>query len=242
MRSLVAFSVLVIVGCSAAPQDAHEDAGLSIVPAEHDAGGADAMADAKADAHVEAAAPKPAPSCPNVPEDVSSFVPSSPKPARAFQSACGAGQVTSFYYACAASSASQYSCESWESASASNSTCAACMISNDTDAAWGPIVNHSDYAFVNQVGCAQRLNALTCASAAWEDQSCQMAACDGICDDDGLSELNACEANATAGGCKSYDDASTAACQTATGPFNKCFVADPQSQIVNVGVTFCGGS
>ena len=239
MRSLVTFSALVIVGCSAAPQDAHEDAGFPII--EHEAG-SDA-ADAKApDAHTEAAAPKPTPSCPNVPEDVSSFKPTAPKPARAFKSACGTGQITAFYNACATSYATQYSCQSWESASASNAACTSCMISNDSDSTWGPIVNHSDYAFVNATGCAQLLNAATCASAAWADLACQMEACDSICYGDGVDLLNKCETNAIAGGCKSWDDAQTVACVTTQGAFNKCFVTDVQTQFVNVVATFCGGS
>jgi hypothetical protein len=243
MRSLiVSFSALVIVGCSAGPEDVHDDAGFHIKPAEQDAG-ADSSADAKAEAHVEAAAPKPTPSCPNVPEDVSNFKPTtSPKPPRPYQASCGAGQVTAFYYACVGASATTYSCQSWESASQSNNDCVACMISNDYDSAWGPLVNHSDYAFINDTGCAQLLNGTACAAATWADRACAFEACDSICYGDGLASLNKCDANAVAGGCKSWDDAQTAACVTTQGAFNKCFVTDPQSGFVNVVSTFCGGS
>ncbi|HEY2366484.1 MAG TPA: hypothetical protein VGH87_08865 [Polyangiaceae bacterium] len=246
MRSLLAFSALVIVGCSAAPQDPHEDAGFPILVA--DAGSEpDAKADAKTDAHADADAAAPKPSCPNVPADVSKFSPTAPKLARAYQAACGSGQVTAFYNACIATSATTYSCQSWETASQSNNSCAACMISNDYESAWGPIVNHLGYSFINQMGCAELLTqnpapSGTCAYDEWADLSCAMAACDTLCASDGLYELNQCEQNAIANGCKSYDDAETAACETTQGAFSKCFVTDPQTRFVNIASTFCGGS
>jgi len=240
MRWLVTFSALVIVGCSAAPQDPHDDAGFSIKPADEDAG-ADAMTDAKPDVHVADAAPKPTPSCPNVPEDVSNFKPSTSKPPRPFQAACGAGQVTAFYNACSGSAASSYSCQTWSS-SAFNSACGTCIASNDSDSEWGPLVNHSDYAFFNEAGCAQLLGASSCASAAWADEACLMDACDGICYGGTIDLLDQCETNAIVAGCKSWDDAETAACVTTQGVFNKCFATDRQTQIVNIIATFCGGS
>jgi hypothetical protein len=249
MRSIVTFSALVIVGCSAAPQDPHEDAGFPIMVV--DAGSEpDAKADAKADAHVEAAV-QPTPSCPNVPDDVSSFKPSAPKPARPYKSACGAGLVTGFYVACIASYATQSGCDDWAAANASNNACAQCMVSNDYDATWGPIVVHENFTSTNQAGCAELLTqnpapSGTCAYAAAADDACQMAACESLCpvqsDGVGFTNLVACTANAVADGCKPWDDAATAACQTTIGAFNKCFASDPQTMFTNVGVTFCGGS
>ena len=109
------------------------------------------------------------------------------------------------------------------------------------------LARHGYYVDINQAGCAELLTQNpapvgTCAYAAWANDACQIAACGSLCTSDGIYALNECIQNATAGGCKSYDDAATTACQTTTGPFNKCFVTDAQAGFVNVASTFCGGS
>jgi hypothetical protein len=253
MRSYVVFSVLALVGCSAAPQTGDEDSGTFHVLPAPDAGDAGAkVADAKADAHIEASAPKPTPSCPSVPDDVTSFKPSAPKPARAFQAACGAGQVTAYYNACEASGADQNTCSAWQSQNASNNSCAQCIISWDYESSWGPIVNTSwNYSFTNDVGCVELLTqnpapSGTCAYAMNAAFQCEQAACDDLCPVDsygyGLTDLIACTKNAATGGCKAYEDAANAACQSDAGVYAKCLSSDPETQFVAIASTFCGGS
>ncbi len=249
MRSFIVVSLAWIVGCSAAPTDPiSEDAGKAHVLPAGDAG-ADASDAAKADAHVEASAPK-APHCPDVPEDESAYQHETIKPARPYSASCGAGLVSYFYAQCLGPYATQSSCNTFQSSWAA---CAACLMSDSTDSAWGPIVSFPNYAETNMAGCVELHTANpapsgSCADVLYQEEQCVRDACVGLCplspnDSVELDNFVQCETNATAGTCKSLDDAANTACQEDAGPYANCFVQkDFESAFIAIAPTFCGGS
>jgi hypothetical protein len=215
MRSLIA-SFVFLAGCSAGPTPTtiSEDAGRVQLAAQD--GAADADAGHAADAKTEASVPSPAPSCPNVPENESSFHAQTVKANRAVQHVCSSLQIGAYYTECFGGDF--VGCDNWYY---QNEACYDC-IADGYDPTLGPTID-GVIEFVNVPGClmlaANETNAPpgSCAEAYWNDVSCIDAAC-SICPvvDSTTSENVAIEClnNALVGTCKPVDDAATAACAT----------------------------
>ncbi len=126
--------------------------------------------------------------------------------------------VKGFYLACLAASASKADCDSFRQA---NPECASCIVSPESAAEYGPIVEHGGFVTANVAGCIE-VNvrstldagggALGCAHAVQALQGCELAACEVNCpvsDAASLSELQGCSSSVDAMGCATFAAAAT---------------------------------
>jgi hypothetical protein len=180
-------------------------------------------------------------------------------PAQARQpTACSALLINDFYQSCLGPTSSTDACEQGWGAGAdtAHQTCEACLVTDSSASAWGPLVNYGGAATgdggsggtvsVNVAGCVETLDPsqVTCATAVQQADACQHRACDAACpvtDAKSFGDWQACVAAAAQGECLAYLEA--AACVNAedAGPAAAC--VDGQSfadQFLAVATVFCG--
>jgi hypothetical protein len=129
------------------------------------------------------------------------------------QGACNASQVNDFFDACLASTASGVTCNSWL---ASNASCKACLVTNETAAAYGPIVvtpalvdsvqnplGVSDLSLtLGAAACLERVSP-GCGVAVFRYQECVRSSCGATpaCATASAATVDACIASARSGVC-----------------------------------------
>jgi hypothetical protein len=184
------------------------------------------------------------------------------KPIGPKSGACTSAQLTAFDTACAATSSTQATCSTWETA---NAGCSACIVTDQTAASWGPLVCTQAGCSINVPGCIDLALAETgtengtngsCGDLLNASYECQDYAC-GACDvaADGGSDpasFQTCDNAALMAECKSYSDAfdSSSQCSALQGDtiptaVQVCFASDPNSgfseqEVVNIAAFFCG--
>lgn len=206
-----------------AGHDAEVDSGPVVVgDAGHDAapdadGGVmvpgDAGYDAAPDADSGVAVPVDASVC--RPGDVSSFVAPPYKSAARKPGACTPALVDAFYMNCLDSSAAANRCSASFGAGspAANRVCAACLLSPETAATYGAVVDATDTLTLNLAGCMELKGNRTCAEAVQRTDACQASACRSLCpvvDEGSMRAYVQCTSDASVGGCKPYADAESA--------------------------------
>jgi hypothetical protein len=154
-----------------------------------------------------------------LPGDVTTYHPMY-HPADVQPTACGGSTdlVMAFFQACLASSASKSDCDSFREA---NPACASCIVSPESAAEYGPIVDHGGFVTANVAGCIE-VNvqialdagggALGCAHAVQALEGCELAACEANCpvsDTASLSEFQGCSSSVAAMGCATFAAAAT---------------------------------
>jgi hypothetical protein len=186
------------------------------------------------------------------PADVSGFTAPVYVPATgANQGKCTTTQIQSFYEQCLASTATQASCALLVGAMAAplDKACAACIISRETDAKYGVIVEHKGFVSVNLAGCmeiADPTNGLACARAYQAADSCGRAACVANCpviDQASLMIYQACVTQVEQHGCASLNAKAACAADEAAGGAAACFLGSTfQDLYFAVAPIFCGFS
>jgi hypothetical protein len=184
--------------------------------------------------------------CP-MPSDVSKWPVPEYRHAKHQPTACSAQAISDFDAACLASTSSMAACSTYQTA---NTTCYACLVSQVTDATWGPVYLANNVYQANIGGCielADPANA-TCAQVQETASLCEHAACDSQCPVSSQASFTAyqeCTAAADQEGCSQYvtqasnclvaEDAGAAAvCAPTTTSFDAFFLA--------IAPLFCSGS
>jgi hypothetical protein len=151
------------------------------------------------------------------PQSISGWTPTNHPPTGLYQGKCAAGEVKAVMDGCFGKTATQATCTAAQSA---HGGCVACLISKDTDASWGPIVEYTKLGFydrnaggcfgllqgdVSATGCGSKINAVF---------DCNLASCSAVCPvktDADFAALNECfgAADADPDICKPSVDTST---------------------------------
>lgn len=214
--------------------------------------GADGSTTSDASAHDASPGDSAITSC--VPADVSTFQPPTYVPASgASQGKCTPAQITTFYDDCLAPNSTQTTCAPFNGATATpeNKACYVCIITRDTDTKYGPVVEHKGVVSVNIPGCMELRDGsagLVCAKAYQAADGCSRAACAANCpviDDASFQLYLACVQQASANGCKSYQQgAACAASKSDSGTTGAgiCFRGQSFHDLYDSVVPiFCGG-
>jgi hypothetical protein len=185
--------------------------------------------------------------CPN-PADISSWTPPAYVPAKNSPGACAPGDVAAYDAACVnTTTKSTSACDSFKSA---NATCVACLVSQQGDSSWGPIVQWPGIINLNLGGCLElAAGDATCAKAVETAAACPHAACDAVCpvtsgDATSFANWQQCEQVAVADACGLYEQAAN--CMV-TDPAAISSVCQPtqsdtfDSLLLRIAPVFCGG-
>jgi len=185
--------------------------------------------------------PKP-PLC--APDDVSGFTPPAYKRATgAHQGRCTQAQIQGLWGSCFNYGGFGNDCGQWSSIQ-ENKDCAACVMTDATEAAYGPIICHEKSFVMNYAGCMELLGDRDCAVAASDLEACGEAACDARCLGPGLyrPEYESCRVVADEAGCSAYFAAAACADREADGgPAAYCFRShDFGALFLDYTMLFCG--
>jgi hypothetical protein len=158
--------------------------------------------------------------------------------------------IAGFYEACLGSDATVDGCNAFTQL---NEACVACILTPETAAKYGPILNHGGFVTANVAGCLELAgdeqtdaseSELPCAKTVQALAGCELAACEANCavhDAASLAGYDACAANAEAAGCEMY--ATAAACADSeedAGPLDAACLGDFMTFYDVVVPVFCG--
>jgi hypothetical protein len=184
------------------------------------------------------------------PGDVRTFAPPAYTPASPlWQDACSVDQLTQAFNACIdpTNPASTATCAAFSDPDASTGSCAACLITSSTAAAFGPFVRRGSYVAENASGCIELTNpgpgGLTCAKAQQALDGCELAACAAFCPayDNASSQVLSCMKAAAAGGCQMFaQQASCASTVAEAGRAAQCTGLSLHDFFWSVAPLFCG--
>jgi hypothetical protein len=190
--------------------------GCGVVTANNFVAPADAGALYDGPGSTDGAPPSPdASSC--QPADVETYVPGGYHPATAaWQGVCTMDQFGGFYDACLGPGATSGSCSAYSKEDAGNGACAACILTPDSAAAYGPLIEHGTFIANNVAGCIQLTlpSQLSCAKAEAALVGCELAACEANCpvaDQTTRTAYDNCALAADGAGCQSYAQMATCA-------------------------------
>lgn len=126
--------------------------------------------------------------------------------------------VAAFYTACLSADATVDGCNLFRQ---QNADCVACILTGETAAKYGPILNHGGFVTANVAGCLELAgdqqpdaSELPCAKAVQALAGCELAACEANCavhDAASLAQYDACATSAEGAGCQTYATAATCA-------------------------------
>jgi hypothetical protein len=183
------------------------------------------------------------------PGDVTTFKPQWKPPTGSYQGRCTSTQVDSFLSCLFSQAANDQSCLNYINAPA-NAICSQCLLSDETDSAYGPLVKLGTEAIVvNVEGCVSLVEnnatASSCGAKAQALAQCKEAACTPSCPLTNHAELvafNDCEQAAESTSCKSYYTA--AAClmpliNTGGAAENCTHAPTPLDAAISVAKLFC---
>jgi len=149
--------------------------------------------------------------------DVSGYTPTTQSKPTVMKGACTAQQITDFGTACFGTSATQTTCNNWQTANADAGSCVSCVFTLQSAAAWGALVCTSTSCSLNSPGCLDiELNQIaqekqaggtgSCGDILSDSYGCQDYAC-GTCSTTGSpSDFSTCTTAALNAECKSYGD------------------------------------
>ena len=236
MRGWVILAVLAAIGCGgkAGDDSANADSGKDATFAD---GAHDATSDAiDDDASIgDGACPTPA--------SVDAFAPAPMHPPRVSKGACTTTQIDDAFKACFPMTDQ---CDAFKAA---NPTCAACLLSSDTDPTWGPevVVDGGAINMLNGTGCIAAVTGdsseTSCAQRFDDAWQCLDAACNGVCpivDQASATLRTQCYGNAEKTVCGSWiaDE-----CAVDAGWATTCIASgsnDPEAAFDNIAGAMCG--
>ena len=177
----------------------------------------------------------------------------------AYHPASGAGQglcipgaqgdpIASFYQACLGPDATIDACNVFTQM---NEACVACILSPETAAKYGPILDHGGFVTPNIAGCLQLAgeeqpdaSELSCAKTVQAFAGCELAACEANCavhDAASLAEYDACATSVATAGCQMYANAAACAdAETEASALGAACVGDFATFYQVVVPVFCG--
>jgi hypothetical protein len=204
---------VALYGCSATSSGAAPDGGSVTDGASvTDGSPADRVADAKRRGPYDSAASydDSGAICP-MPADVSRWAPPEYRHAKHQPTACTAQEIVAMDTACLASGSSKSACTAYMTA---NATCYACLVSQATDATWGPVYLENNIYQANIGGCIELTDPTntSCAQAQETAAQCEHAACDTQCPVSSSASFSAyqqCTAAADQEGCTQFITAAT---------------------------------
>jgi len=184
------------------------------------------------------------------PGDVRTFQPSNYHPAAATsQGAClvsGRGdRIQQFYDACLGGAATNDACMSFKTY---HPACANCIVTPDTAAHYGPLIDHHGFLAMNVAGCLELAvpGAISCAKSVQALSGCDLAACEANCrvsDAKSLAEYDTCASVADSTGCAPYAAAATCAAalrDAGSTESSRCLETDFGRFYHEVVPLFCG--
>jgi hypothetical protein len=127
-----------------------------------------------------------------------------------------------------------------------NAKCAACILTPDTAAKYGPLIDHGNLVTANVAGCLELLapGSLACAKAVQQLGGCELAACLANCavhDAASLADYEACATQAESAGCQTFTSAAACALDLPdAAPGAAACLGDFQSFYMAVVPIFCG--
>ena len=150
--------------------------------------------------------------------DVSGYTPTTQSAPTQMANACTQQQITDFSTACFGTSATQTTCNAWQTANADAGSCVTCVFTLQSAAAWGALVCTSTSCSLNSPGCLdlelsqvskekQAGGTGSCGDILSDSYGCQDYAC-GTCSNTGgtTSDFSTCVNAALNAECKSYGD------------------------------------
>jgi hypothetical protein len=185
------------------------------------------------------------------PADVSGFTAPAYHNAKTPTGACTQAYIDAFYTGCLAAGSTQATCAPFGSgADASHKACAACIVSADTAAQYGALVEHKGTVSLNVAGCMEikdPTGGLACAKSYQASEACTDAACAANCpvtDDASFQLYQACVQQASSNGCKTYTTAAACAdAEAEAGAATVCFQGQTFQDLYNSIVpVFCLGA
>jgi hypothetical protein len=226
-------------GNGGASTDAGSDASTADAPPHHEASGPYDSSSGGGDSTSS--------TCPT-PVDTSSWQPPTYKQAKHDLSACTAQNLADFDKNCLnASTKSTANCNAYKT---SDATCYGCLVSQSTDATWGPLYVDNGAYQANIGGCLELTDpsSTTCDSAQEAAELCAHAACDSVCpvtDQTSFTAWQQCAQTADTDACGQYVTAANnclssetaAAAQACIPTQNSTF----ESLFLGMAPIFCGG-
>jgi hypothetical protein len=185
--------------------------------------------------------------CPT-PVDTSSWQPPAYKHAKHVPTACTAQNLADFDKNCVnANTKSTSACSAWETA---NATCTGCLVSQSTDATWGPLYKDNGAYQLNIGGCLELTDpsSTTCDSSQEAAELCAHAACDSVCpvsDQTSFAAWQQCAQTADADACGQYVTAANNCLSAETAAAAQACVPSQSSTFESLFLAmapiFCGG-
>ena len=188
------------------------------------------------------------------PADVSTFQAPSYRPAIAQPGRCTTKQIDDFFRSCIAQGTTTDTCAHFLAADAGalDQTCAACLLTRQSDTRYGALVRRSATVTLNVSGCLELTTgadpkALVCAKSFQASEACDDQACKDNCavtsTAASFAAYSACTAQAAKSGCQSFTQAATCTMDYFAGPASRCFSgADFQAVYTSIAELFCGPS
>jgi hypothetical protein len=172
--------------------------------------------------------------------------------------ACTANEISAFVAACFGTSATQQTCNAWQTSEVDAGNCLDCVFTLQSAAAWGFLVCSSTSCSLNTPGCVdlvlnqvsqekQAGGAGSCGDLISDSYGCQDYACN-TCDTSGApnSDFDTCVQSAVGTECKSFADKVSASgpCDVLNGDAApaaalNCF-PQAQTDVPNMVNIFCG--
>ena len=154
---------------------------------------------------------------------------------------CAPADIDAFYTACLGATATNATCNANGS---SNPFCYSCIVSNSTDATWGPLIvwPNGGPLEVNVGGCIdnQSSSGNPCARAFEGQEECEHQACDATCVSVGQAGYDACIASTDSGGCAAEVSAASTKCSNLSLTTARCLTGSTfQARFKSVAQVFC---
>ena len=159
---------------------------------------------------------------------------------------CTTAASNAIFNGCFAATATNATCTA---AATANTACYNCIVTNDTAASWGPVINQSNGVVrLNEGGCIQLADNAqsTCAHSVESTNGCEDKACKAACpvtDNASFTLYQNCVSSADTGGCATYVSASNTcanAIPITSNAYNCVRGATFQALYQNIVPVFCG--
>ncbi len=182
-----------------------------------------------------------------LPGDVTTYAPQYKPATGAYQGKCQDGDVQAFFDACLGTNATTDKCNSFMAGT--TAACAACILTPDSAAKYGPLIGHGSFVTANVAGCLELVDATTsgvaCAKAVQALAGCELLACEANCnvhDPPSLNAYEACATTADQAGCAMYASASSCVqgLQEAGDAVAQCLAQDFATFYGAAARLFCG--
>jgi hypothetical protein len=161
-----------------------------------------------------------------------------------YQGKCVPEQIAGFYDACLGPKRTKMDCDAVVM-DAGVADCVACIITPDTAARYGPIVQHGSVAEENLAGCIELLDPANykCCEEVQQAVNCDVAVCSANCPVTDQTSFNAysdCVTQADQTVCSTYSMRAQCASAEADGGASLCIAGSFQEFYDNVVPIFCG--